>query len=202
MGKGIAIVIAWPDTKCKQAGAWYDTLMSLVGINKEGYYKVGHAAIVLVEHKTGLARYFDFGRYHSPGGTGRVRSNFTDHDLEIQTTVQFDDNHHPTNLDELFHELNNNPSCHGDGFLRAGWIHGSYVNGVAMAEKMQERGFIPYGPFTTKGTNCSRFVKRVAVAASQSNKHKLKLNVQWTGSPSPIGNVKRVGEYRSIQPTS
>src|SRR5690606_25903582 len=90
MHTGIAIALAWPETKCKQAGAWYDGLMNLLGISKENYYKVGHAAVVLIEAKTGNCLYFDFGRYHAPFGQGRVRDLETDHDLEIYTKAKFD----------------------------------------------------------------------------------------------------------------
>ena len=63
---GFAIALAWPETQCKEAVAWYDGLMRMININKNGYYKVGHAAIVLVEDISGRCHYFDFGRYHAP----------------------------------------------------------------------------------------------------------------------------------------
>ena len=40
MLNGFAIAIAWPETLCKQASAWYDALLHHLSINKEGYYKV------------------------------------------------------------------------------------------------------------------------------------------------------------------
>jgi len=42
---GFAIVIAWPGTYCKQAGAWYDTITRFLGINKDYFYKAGHAPL-------------------------------------------------------------------------------------------------------------------------------------------------------------
>ncbi len=45
---GFAIALAWPQTYCKQPGAWYDPITLLLGINKNNYYKVGHAALVLI----------------------------------------------------------------------------------------------------------------------------------------------------------
>jgi len=82
--KDIAIILAWPETICKQTNAWYDGLMNKLKISKNGYYKVGHAAIVLVNSKKGEAHYFDFGRYHSPKGQGRVRDISTDYDLWVE----------------------------------------------------------------------------------------------------------------------
>ena len=49
---GFALVLAWPETKCKQAGAWYDYPLQLMNLNKNGYYKIGHAAIVLIDDHT------------------------------------------------------------------------------------------------------------------------------------------------------
>ena len=74
MYTGLAISLAWPQTWCKQSGSWYDSTMKLVGINKNSFYKVGHAAVILVESATGKCHYFDFGRYHAPYGYGRVTS--------------------------------------------------------------------------------------------------------------------------------
>lgn len=71
---GFAIAIAWPETFCKQAGSWYDPLFALIGISHNHYYRVGHAAVVLVNGYNGSLYYYDFGRYHSPLGHGRVRS--------------------------------------------------------------------------------------------------------------------------------
>jgi hypothetical protein len=56
---GIAIALAWPDTYCKKAGAWYDTPAEWLRISKNNYYKVGHAALVLIEKSSGNCNYFD-----------------------------------------------------------------------------------------------------------------------------------------------
>jgi len=37
---GFAIALAFPDTYCKQAGAWYDNLLNWLGIANNNYYKV------------------------------------------------------------------------------------------------------------------------------------------------------------------
>ena len=39
MHNGIAIVLAWPETLCKKAGAWYDYPLKWASINKNNYYK-------------------------------------------------------------------------------------------------------------------------------------------------------------------
>ena len=195
MRKGYAITVAWPETFCKQAGAWYDSILRIVGVSKNGYYKVGHAAIVIIDTETGDASYFDFGRYHTPHGFGRVRSASTDHDLKIDTRINFDVSRRPI-ISGLLNELSNNPSCHGDGPLRAGILEVDYGVAMSFIKTIQTEGVIAYGPFLYNGTNCSRFVRDVALKSATKNSNRLKLNFPWMLTPSPIWNVKVVGEYK------
>ncbi len=71
---GFAIAIAWPSTFCKQPGSWYDPLTLWLGVNYNHYYRVGHAAVVLIDPDKNKCHYFDFGRYHAPFQYGRVRN--------------------------------------------------------------------------------------------------------------------------------
>ena len=89
MNTGFVVALAWPANMCRQAGAWYDGLMNLLGISKNHYYRVGHAALVLVKSETGECFYFDFGRYHSPFHHGRVRNATTDHLLSFTIAFVF-----------------------------------------------------------------------------------------------------------------
>ena len=194
MRKGYAIPIAWPETFCKQAGSWYDGALRIVGACKNGYYKVGHAAIVLVDAETGDASYFDFGRYHTPPGFGRVRSASTDHDLKINSLVHFTVRGEPM-IDGVLKELRDNPSCHGDGQLRAGIIEVDYSLAFNHIKEIQAKGIIAYGPFIYNGTNCSRFVRDIVLKSVTKKHTKLQLSFPWMLTPSPIWNVKVVGEY-------
>lgn len=193
MGKSFAVVIAWPDTFCKQAGAWYDSIIQPLGFGTGGYYKVGHAAVVMIDNN-GDCLYFDFGRYHTPHGTGRVRGSNTDHELEIQTKIAFSNDGEPI-LDDLYSELNSKEECHGDGLLRAGFIVINYDNCLNYIRKLQSYDYIPYGPFIRSGTNCSRFVRNVALKGVQKKRLKIKLRLPWMLTPSPLWNVKSIGEY-------
>jgi len=193
MKQGFAVIIAWPDTLCKQAGAWYDFVIQPIGFGTNGYYKAGHAAIVMVNSE-GDCSYYDFGRYHSPHGHGRVRCVKTDHDLEIKTKICFNENGNPI-LRGLFNELNNNPSCHGEGLLRAGTIAVDFDACMKYINRLQSRDYVPYGPFIKPGTNCSRFVRSVARVGTRSRVQKVKLSLAWMLTPSPIWNVKTVGEH-------
>jgi len=193
MEQGFAVIITWPETLCKQAGAWYDSIVQPLGFGGNGYYPVGHAAIVLI-NKEGDCSYYDFGRYHTPHGTGRVRGEQTDHDLLVKTKVNFNEYGEPL-LENLFNELNNNPSCHGDGVLRAGVTPINLNSCKRYIKSMQDQNYILYGPFVKSGTNCSRFVRDVVLKGTMESSLKVKLRLPWMLTPSPIWNVKIVGEY-------
>lgn len=192
MSKGIAIVLSWPETCCKQAGAWYDPLMSLVGINKNGYYKVGHAAIVLIQKETGDCLYFDFGRYHTPVGYGRVRSACTDHDLAVLTQARFDDDGCLINEAAILQEIYHNRSCHGDGYMLSCQTIIDYNQSIMAVQKLQNKVFLRYGPFVWRGTNCSRFVVHVLLRSEISLGLKMRLIFQPSISPSPKGNIMAI----------
>ncbi|MBS3915600.1 MAG: hypothetical protein KG003_13985 [Bacteroidetes bacterium] len=186
----IGIAVAWPETLCKQAGSWYDFILKRIGINENNYYKVGHAAIILVDPLNRECRYFDFGRYHAPAGFGRVRNADTDTDLKINTRAEMDDKSgYVRNLKEILLELENNPSCHGNGKPIGAQTTIRFQTAYMRALKMQETGFIPYGPFTIRGTNCSRFVRSILISGMLPGFSKLKLRFPWTFSPLPVHNV-------------
>lgn len=195
MGKSYAVMLAWPETKCKQAGAWYDPIMRRVGFNREGYYQVGHAAVVLINGENGKCSYYDFGRYHAPKGHGRVRSEFTDHDLKLVCEIQFDDAGTPTNLQYLLDELQQKKACHGDGNLHAGIAEIDFDKAHSKAGLMQQRTFIPYGPFVRTGTNCSRFVQQVTLAGIRPGIQKIGLTFPLMLTPTPKWNT-RIGRSR------
>lgn len=199
MYTGIAIALAWPETYCKQAGAWYDGLMNTIGISKNRYYKVGHAAVVLIENKTGNCFYFDFGRYHAPYGHGRVRDNETDHDLEILTKAQFNNNGEILNFGHILLEIAQNEVCHGIGTLHASYTKIIFKKAYQTAKCIQEKCPFEYGPFVWSGTNCSRFVRTVLLSGKPPFLHQLKITFPYTISPSPLVNVKCLKGYTFLK---
>lgn len=189
--KGFAIALAWPETYCKQPGGWYDPIMLFLKINKNNFYKVGHAAVVLVDIENRKFHYFDFGRYHAPFGHGRVRSGETDDDLIIHSTPEFTkDQPTITNFDVLLTELQNNESCHGEGALWASYIPVDFNAAFQKAKQMQEQSPLPYGPFIQNGTNCSRFVNTIIRAGKPALQYKLWLKYKIPLTPTPLSNVK------------
>ena len=196
MRNSLAIALAWPETLCKQSGAWYDKPAEFFGVSKNHFYKVGHSAIVLINPENGHCHYFDFGRYHAPLGHGRVRDEVTDHELKINTTALLNADLKLLNYQDIIDEIQQNPSSHGDGQLYAGLSLIDFQSAFKKAKQMQKQGAINYGPFTLKGTNCSRFVNTILIHSSLSSILKLKLIFPKTLSPSPIGVVKNLKYQR------
>jgi len=200
INSGFAIAIAWPETYCKQPGSWYDPLALMFGINKNNYYKVGHAALVLIDIINQKAHYFDFGRYHAPYQYGRVRSAETDHDLKINTIPEISgDGQEIKNYHEILHELQTNPACHGEGTLYASYCKVNFEKAFAKANQMQEKSPIPYGPFKYKGSNCSRFVNTAILAGNPDLKYRFSLKYLVPLTPTPLSNVNSF-ENRQIIP--
>lgn len=191
MHTGFAIALAWPQTQCRQAGSWYDHLMMRIGFNQNHYYPVGHAAIVLIEAQSGECRYFDFGRYHTPAGYGRVRDVETDHDLIIRLPAHLDQKQNKIlNLKKLLVELQSNEACHGAGNLMASITKIHFAKAFEYARKIQSKGVVPYGPFVWNGTNCSRFVRSVLLNAEVDWITRWKLQFPFTITPTPRFNVR------------
>jgi hypothetical protein len=191
--QGFVVALAWPETTCKQAGAWYDHLMIMMGFNHDNFYKAGHAAAVLVA-PDGQCHYFDFGRYHSPYGYGRVRSADTDHELLIQTKASISsDGKRIENFSEILDELAHREACHGTGPLFGGYAAANFDKALAGALSLQNRGVIPYGPFLLNGTNCSRFVYSVILSALPLSIKKLRFAVAIPLTPTTLTNVKSLG---------
>lgn len=199
MHTGFVIALAWPKTKCKQAGAWYDTFIQILGFGRGGYYEVGHAALVLVEDETGKCRYFDFGRYHAPHGHGRVRSEETDHDLFInETACVSDDKTKIINLKEILMELRSNAATHGDGAIHGAPLRVNYQKSLTYIRDLQAKEIVPYGPFVRNGTNCSRFVSSAMKVGNPKVTQKIKLNLPPTLTPTTLWNLVATGEKITI----
>lgn len=188
---GILVALAWPETYCKGTGAWYDSWAEKLGFSKNSYYRVGHAALVLVHSDNGAAEYFDFGRYHCPPGMGRVRSAYTDHELQLGFRGQIKEDGKLANLPELLGELGDMPQCHGEGPLIAAQTLINYQKSRNYIAQLQAKELIPYGPFVKGGTNCARFVLNTLDAGFEFFNWRIKLAKY--PSPLPLFLVKSLG---------
>ena len=184
MGKDFIIILAWPEGLVDPAGCWYDYFAA-----KNGKYRVGHSALALVESETGKVHYFDFGRYQTPDGFGRIRDTETDPNTAIKKKAEIKSDK-INNIEEILIGISNNKSYHTEGALYSSVIKGVNFNrAFSYAKKWQEEGAIPYGPFTINGTNCSRFVAIISRKAGPGFFKKIRLRFPFCISPSPKRNV-------------
>jgi hypothetical protein len=190
---GKIIVLAYPDTFVKMSEEWICRFLPLVGLGTREFIKAGHAALVLVSNHSGDAHYFDFGRYITPKGYGRVRGNYTDVELTIPTQAKISGSGAIENLDEILLWLDaNQEHTHGSGRLLASVCDRiDYTKALDFILNLQGLGSIPYGAFAKNGSNCSRFVTDTLLAATDDPtiRKRLKWNKKFT--PSTVGNVEK-----------
>ena len=205
---GFAIACAWPETWCKEPGSWYDKLMNDIGISQDGYYPVGHAALILVDKQTGNCNYYDFGRYETPNGYGRVRNASHDQHLTIKTKAIIDQNQ-IINIKEILEEVRYNNTAYCNGPLYGTYTSVKQERVLAKINKMIGVQHIEYGPFIPKGTNCARFVNGVIRAGRPGLDQFTLLKFPLTLSPTPMWNLRalqndiiQVGEAETAQESS
>lgn len=196
---GKIIVIAYPDTYVRHSEEWVSKFLPYLGLGNKHYIKAGHAAQILINNENGAASYFDFGRYITPLGKGRVRSAKTDAELHLPIKASIENNV-LKNLDQFLIWLDSNPQkTHGSGRLLASVCNEidfelaySYIN------NLQSEGSIPYGAFNKIGSNCSRFVTDTIINSTYNPKIKevLKRNKKFT--PSTVGNVEKASSDKNV----
>ncbi|WP_201739469.1 DUF6695 family protein [Dokdonia sinensis] len=189
---GKIIVLAFPDTFVKMSDELMCKILPLVGLGTRTHIKAGHAALVLIENETGNAQYFDFGRYITPPGKGRVRGAITDVELEIPFKAKIK-NKKLENLDDFLIWLDAHPEkTHGSGRLVASLCESiNYEKAIKYILDLQSQGSIPYRAFGKEGSNCSRLVTETILASTDEKAiiKRLKWNKKFT--PSTVGNVEK-----------
>lgn len=197
---GIIIILSYPDTIVRPA--YWEVLSNFwpkIGVGGEHAVQAGHAALLLIEKGNPEINYFDFGRYITSYGNGRVRSKGTDPELEISISAQFK-NDELLNLDEILLWVENHPEkTHGDGRLVAS-VH-SEINlnkAKTFIHQLIEEREIPYGVFKKYATNCARFVTDTIIASSENKKIGKQLKKSKLLTPSPIGNVIKANTDNTI----
>ncbi|GAB5399183.1 MAG: hypothetical protein Aureis2KO_07680 [Aureisphaera sp.] len=197
---GTLFVLAYPDTFVTMSDEWICNVLPLVGLGTREYIKAGHAALMLVENKTGNVQYFDFGRYVTPKGHGRVRGANTDAELHVPLKAEFCERGRVKNDHELLLWLDAHPhKTHGEGRLLASICYSiDHERAQRYILSLQERGSIPYGAFNKNGSNCSRFVTDTILASTSDSKivKSLKFNKKFT--PSTVGNVEKAASFGEV----
>lgn len=193
MGTGKIIVLAYPDTFVKMSSEWQCKVMPFLGLGTWKQIKAGHAAMILIENKTSKANYYDFGRYVTPEGLGRVRSSDTDHELLLPIKAKLIGNGPLENLNDFLLWLDANPDkTHGEGRLVASVCEDvDFKKAKNYILKLQERGSLPYGAFVKNGSNCARFVTETILSSTKNEKIIKDLNHNKRFTPSAIGNVEK-----------
>lgn len=196
----MALVIAWPDVTARGDEKWMAVLKRL-GVVKNLNFKVGHAAIILVESKSGTMAYYDFGRYITPRGYGRARSANSDPRLSLSTKATISGNGSISNIHTVLEELHQlEPATHGGGrmfFSIARDIN--HARATAFAEQLVHQGPIRYGAIAKGNNSCSRFVAQTLLAGMDSG-HPAKKHLIFPESlkPSPMSNVVNAVTDRTI----
>ena len=187
----VALVIAWPDQTARGDEAWM-AFFKRLGVVKNLNFKVGHAAIVLIQKQTGRCTYYDFGRYITPRGYGRARSALFDPRLQLDTHARFDENGQWLNTIELLHELDaRSTATHGGGRLFFSVSPAlNFVKASAFAQSLVDKGPILYGAVAPENNSCSRYVAQILLAGWDPKDPRRKdLSYPESFKPSPMSNV-------------
>jgi hypothetical protein len=190
VANGIIIILAYPDTIVRPAYTEFSSkIWPKIGIGGKHAVKAGHAALLLLKKNNSEIKYYDFGRYITPFGFGRVRSKDTDFELAVPVEAKFKNNK-LSNFKEIILWVEKHPKkTHGDGKLVTTINHKiNYERAIAYITSLIDQKEIPYGAFT-KGSNCARFVTDTIIAASTKKKVSRKLKTSNLFTPSPIGNI-------------
>ena len=197
---GKIISLAFPDTFVRFSDESVLQVLPLFGLGRNKFIKAGHAAFVLIENVTGIAEYYDFGRYITPQGYGRVRSAVTDVELEIPFKASVNSELKLENIEEFLLWLEANPhKTHGDGRLIASvcdYVH--YNKAKTFVSSIQQKGSIPYRAFGKEGSNCSRIVTDTILASTDNHKIRKPLLRNKLFTPSTVGNVEKAAADNPI----
>jgi hypothetical protein len=184
------LTLAYPETIVSHAEEWYSQFLPFLFVGGKNHVRAGHAALVLIDKKTGVLEYHDFGRYITSQPNGRVRGRETDFELHFPLVAKIE-NDGIKNLDEILEFLaTHSKLTHGDGNLYASVCNAvNYQLAREHIDKMQAKGFIRYAAFIKEACNCARFVTDTLIASVTDTTLRKKLtNSKWF-TPSTIGNV-------------
>jgi hypothetical protein len=157
----------------------------------------------LIKKNDSKINYFDFGRYITSYGNGRVRSEETDPEVYIPIKAKFK-NTDLVNLQEILLWIEKHPEkTHGNGRLIASVNHKiNYNLAQKFIHSLLNKKELPYGAFVKKGSNCARFVTDTLISSCSQKSIVLKLKSSYLLTPSPIGNTlkgKTINEVYKVE---
>lgn len=193
-----AFILTWPDATMRGDEKWM-MFFKKIGLVKNLNFKVGHTGIVLVKKATGQMLFYDFGRYIAPRGYGRARSMSSDPNLEIKIRAEFCQQS-ITNLEEIIAYFEcSKPAMYGYGDLFFSIAKDiNFELAKAYGDNCVQMGTYPYGAVAKGNNNCSRFITRMLMYASQKYNWLHSINFPETIKASPISNVVNAVEDRMI----
>jgi hypothetical protein len=187
----IIVILSFPDTIVRPAYSEFSSkIWPKIGIGTKHAIKAGHSALLLIKKNEPEIKYFDFGRYMTSYGNGRVRSFETDPEIYIPLKASFK-NDTLTNLDDILLWLEKHPKkTHGEGRLIASVNDQiNYSNAIKFIYNLIDKKEFPYGAFIKNGTNCARFVTDTIINSCTKKSIQLKLKSSYLLTPSPIGSI-------------
>ena len=193
------IAMAYPEAFVIPSNEGICKIVPYLGMGSKEGIKVGHAALCLINHDTSSIDYYDFGRYITPLGSGRVRSVNTDEELHVPVQAIVEGGS-VKNIEEILLWLEKHPEkTHGDGALFASVCSSiNYEKAHKFITEIHTKGSIPYGVFITQGTNCSRFVYDTIMESCEDSKVTKKLKSENLITPSPLGVVSKVTANNTV----
>ena len=197
---GIIITLAYPDTVVRISDEKYVSYIRYLGIGKKNYVRAGHAALVLINTQDGNLEYFDFGRYTTPQGFGRVRGKDTDHELDFHLKAEIE-NGSIKNLENIIKFLATNPKLtHGEGKMVVSICDEvNYQKAKIYINRMRDTGLIKYAAFSKNASNCSRFVTDTLIASVTNKKIVKSLIKSNRFTPSTVGNVVNANTTKQVK---
>jgi hypothetical protein len=188
---GVLIALAFPEEFVSMIPAWYKKPLEWIGLINDEKICAGHAALALVDGDTGKIEYADFGRYITPFGKGRTRTEKTDPECVIDVVAIFDENGRITNEEEILIYLEAHPDkTHGAGKMYGSFCYDiTYEKAKKFIKNINLKGSVKYDPFKKEASNCARFVYDTFKAGINSRTRRAKLKLWNQVTPSPLGIV-------------
>ncbi|WKK58812.1 MULTISPECIES: DUF6695 family protein [unclassified Sphingobacterium] len=196
--KDFAIILTWPDATIRGDEKWM-MFFKKIGLVKNLNFKVGHTGVVIVDHHSGEMLFYDFGRYITPRGYGRARSKYSDPKLHIRLQAIIENNK-IKNIDQIVEYFEDmKPAMYGEGRLFFNIVSDiNFQEAKAYGDYCVEQGTYPYGAVARNNNNCSRFITRMLMKASDKYHYWHGINLPETIKASPISNVVNANKDRIV----
>lgn len=196
--KDYAIILAWPDATIRGDEKWMMFFKKL-GVVKNLNFKVGHTGVVIVNHRSGEMRFYDFGRYIAPRGYGRARSKDSDPllHIDLRAVIENDDIQNIEDIVRYFETLKQ--AMYGEGrlfFSVAKEINFDLAK--AYGDHCVQQGTYPYGAVARNNNNCSRFITRMLMKSSTKFHFWHGINLPETIKASPVSNLVNASAARQV----